>query len=188
MLLGTSARRRLDAALVEPLAVSLHTIRMSAFTPRVYTMVMGAGMIGPGVIAHLRSAGAGLIIATEMNHSRLKLAKEFGADYVFNPQATDNLRDSVLDLTDGNGVDVVFECSGVSQAFRSATKFARRGGQILLVGQITHEVPILPTDFTPNELQLQGICCHYAEEFPMVVELLERGVPPVGKVLPQRLS
>lgn len=177
-----------EGVLVEPLAVSLHAIRMSAFTPRGYVMVMGAGMIGLGVIAHLRSAGAGLIIATETNDSRIKLAKEFGADHVFNPQSTADLRERILELTEGNGVDVVFECSGVSQAFRSATKFVRRGGQVLLVGQITQEVPIIPCDFTLNELQLQGICCYYAEEFPMVVEFLKRGVSPVSKLITSKIK
>jgi len=54
-----------EGTLVEPLACSLHAVRKSMFKPREKTAVLGCGTMGLGVIAHLKHAGAGLIIATE---------------------------------------------------------------------------------------------------------------------------
>jgi len=123
-----------EGALVEPLATSLHAVRISALRPGDYAMVLGAGGIGLGVIAFLKNAGAGLIIATEVNEKRAEAAKKLGADYVFNPQKVLNLKEEVLKLTNGLGVAQVFDCSGVAQAFQSATDFLRPRGQIVLVG------------------------------------------------------
>ena len=177
-----------EGALVEALACSLHAVRISAFRPREQTMVLGAGMIGLGVIAHLKNAGAGLIIVTETIEKRAEMARRLGADHVFNPQKVTNLKEKVLELTGGKGVDVVFDCSGVPEAFRSATDFLRKGGQILLKGIIPKEVPIFPMDFTFNEWQIQGSLCYYADEFPMIIEFLKRGVSPVGEMITSKIK
>jgi len=177
-----------EGVLVEPLAVSLHAVKMSAFRPRGHAMVLGAGPIGLGVIAHLKNAGAGLIIATETIAKRAEVAKKLGADYVFNPQKVSNLKEKVLELTNGGGVDVVFDCSGLPQAFQSATDFLRKGGQLLLTGVITKEVPILPRNWVLNEWQLQGSQCYYADEFPMVIEFLKKGASPVKEMITSKIK
>ncbi len=177
-----------EGALVEALACSLHAVRISAFRPREQTMVLGAGMIGLGVIAHLKNAGAGLIIVTETIEKRAEMARRLGADHVFNPQKVTNLKEKVLELTGGKGVDVVFDCSGVPEAFRSATDFLRKGGQILLKGIIPKEVPIFPMDFTFNEWQIQGSLCYYADEFPMIIEFLKRRVSPVREMITSKIK
>jgi len=177
-----------EGALVEPLACSLHAVRISAFRPRERTMVLGAGMIGLGVITHLKNAGAGLIVATETLANRAKMASKLGADHVFNPAEVSNLQEIVLGLTDGEGFDVVYDCSGVPQAFKSATGFLRKGGQILLKGIIPEEVPILPMDFTFNEWEIKGSLCYYADEFPMVIEFMKRGISPVKKLITSKIK
>jgi len=177
-----------EGALVEPLACSLHAVRKSAFRPREYTMVLGAGMIGLGVIAHLKNAGAGLIIATEILEKRVEVAKKLGADYVFNPQKVSNLKEKVLELTNGRGVDVVFDCSGIAEAFQSATDFLKKGGQLVVKGIITKEVPILPMNWAINEWRLQGSLCYYADEFPMVIEFLKRGILPTEEMITSKIK
>jgi len=177
-----------EGALVEPLAVSLHAVRMSAFRPGDHTMVLGAGPIGLGVIAHLKNAGAGLIIATETTEKRAEMAEKLGAGYVFNPKKVSNLKEKVLELTNGGGVDVVFDCSGVAQAFQSATDFLRRGGQVILTGVITYETPILPMNFTINEWQLQGSYAYYSDEFPMVIDFLKKGIWPVKELITSKIK
>jgi len=177
-----------EGALVEPLACSLHAVRVSAFKVREHAMVLGAGMIGLGVIAYLKNAGAGLIIVTEINEKRAAVARKMGADYVFNPREVTDLKERVLELTGGKGIDVVFDCSGIAEAFRSATSFLRKGGQIIIKGIIPKETPIIPMDFTFNEWDLKGSLCYYADEFPMVIEFLKRGISPVKELITSKIK
>ncbi len=178
-----------EAALVEPLAVSLHAIRMSMFKPRDRVMVLGCGMIGLGVIAHLKNAGAGLIIATRgKNKIRGEVALRLGADYIFSPYETESLKEKVFELTCGEGIDLVFDCSGIPAAFQSATGFLRPRGQVILVGVIAHEVPIVPLPFVLGEYSLQGSFCFYHDEFPMVLEFLKRKVLPINQLITSKIK
>ncbi len=172
-----------EGALVEPLAVALHAIRISSFRMRDYAMVLGAGPIGLGVIAQLKNGSAGLVVALETNDRRAGLADKLGADYVLNPKTHCSLKEEVLDLTGGAGMDVVYDCSGSAEAFRNASGFLRKGGETVLLGQITKEVPILPTDYTLNEFRLQGSLAYHKNEFPMVVEFLKRRVSAVSQMI-----
>jgi len=178
-----------EAALTEPLAVSLHAIRMSMFKPRDEVMILGCGMTGLGTIAQLRNAGAGLIVATiGKNKKRGEVALKLGADYVYSVYDTPDLREKVFELTDGQGMDLVFECSGMPAAFKSAPSFLRPRGQVILVGIMTHEVPIVPLDYVLGEFNLQGTFCYCHEEFPMVMELLKRNVLPVSEIISSRIK
>jgi (R,R)-butanediol dehydrogenase/meso-butanediol dehydrogenase/diacetyl reductase len=177
-----------EGALVEPLACSLHAVRVSAFKQRERVMVLGAGTIGLGVIAHLKDAGAGLIIATETVESRAELAKRLGADFVFNPNEVPTVREEVMELTNGNGVDVVFECSGIAEVFSTATDFLRPGGQIMLVGVVNKGVTILPMNFTFNEWEMKGTITSYADEFPMAIEFLQRSRLPAVEMITSKIK
>lgn len=174
-------------ALVEPLACSLHAVRMSALKPGDSAMVLGAGPIGLGVIAFLKYGGADLIIATETNEKRAKIAKSFGADYVFNPQEVSDLPEEVLKLTKGVGADLVFECSGVPAVFQSATSFLRPRGQLMLVSLIQKEAHIIPFSFQAGELNLQASWCH-ADEFPMVINFLKKDTSPIKEIITSKIK
>jgi len=177
-----------EGSLVEPLACSLHAVRISALRVGEHAMVLGSGMIGLGVIAFLKKAGAGLIIATEINEHRAAVAKKMGADYVFNPLEVPDLKERVLELTGGKGVDVVYDCSGIAAAFRTATTFLRRGGQIIIKGIIPKETPIVPMDFSFNEWNLKGSLCYYADEFPMVIDFLKKKDMPFKELITSKIK
>jgi (R,R)-butanediol dehydrogenase/meso-butanediol dehydrogenase/diacetyl reductase len=176
-----------EGALVDPVACSLHVVRISNFKPGDYTMVLGAGPIGLGVILFLKMAGAGVIIATEVKEKRIELAKKFGADYVFNPQKVSDLRAEVLKVTNGLGVNQVFDCSGLGPVFKTATQYLRPRGQIVLYGAITKEIPILPLDFVFGEYQLQaGLWVN--DEFPMVIDYFRKGVLPAKEMITSKIK
>ena len=177
-----------EGALVEPLACSLHAVKVSGFSSGEHAMVLGAGPIGLGIIAHRKNTGAGLIIVTEIRPRRVELAKKLGADYVFNPQEEPDLKDKVSLLTNGKGIDVVFDCSGNPLVFQSATDFLRKGGLVLLSGIIEQETPIIPMNWVLNEWRLQGSMCYYADEYPMVIDFLKKGISPVKEMITSKVK
>ena len=177
-----------EGALVEPLANALSLIKKSTFGPGDHVMVLGAGPIGLGVIMLLKYAGAGLIIATEVVGKRAELASKFGADYVFHPQKVSNLKERVFELTNGRGVDVVFDCSGTPAAFQSATTFLRARGQVMVMGLFTAEVPVCPMDWAIREYGLQGVLGYGSDEFPMVISYLKRGSSPYKEVVTSKIK
>jgi (R,R)-butanediol dehydrogenase / meso-butanediol dehydrogenase / diacetyl reductase len=164
-----------EAVLVEPLATSLHGVRLSNLKPGDSAVVIGAGTIGLGVIQFLRVAGAGKIIALEVSAGKRELARQLGADLVLDPVAEGaGARDTILAHTGGLGADVVYECAGVPQALQSSYTFVKSGGQVLLVGINDKEVAIQPFFLSLWEVELKGVLGYY-DEFERVIEFLRQG-------------
>lgn len=177
-----------EGALVEPLAASLHAVRMSSFRVGGHVVVIGTGPIGLGVITFLKYAGAGLIIALETDKNRKELAERLGADYVFNPHNVPDLREKILDLTNEEGAEVVFECSGVDKAFQIATDFLIPGGEIVLVGVSPQDVRISPLEWVTGEWRLQSSMCYYADEFSIVLEFLKGKTVPINEMITSKIK
>jgi len=109
--------------------------------------VLGCGVQGLMAIAVANYAGAEKIYATDVSHgmftaekleqSRFRLAREYGADYTFNV-AVDSEKErfysTVLDETEGAGVDAVLEMSGNYKAYEDAFRIVRMGGMMALLG------------------------------------------------------
>ena len=98
-------------ALVEPLAVAYHAVRLSGDQPNHSALVFGAGPIGLVTTAALHAAGVEEIIVVESADVRKQKAPIAGADYVIDPTTSDVVGE-VLELTTGRGADVSFECAG----------------------------------------------------------------------------
>lgn len=162
-------------ALVEPLATSLHAVRMSRVKPGDRVVIIGAGMIGLGVLQFVRLAGAGKVIVLEVCPEKTRIAKRTGADAVLNPNDEgEGLRDKIVEMTGGVGADVVFECAGVPLAFKACITYVKAGGQVMVVGINDKEVAINPLLIVLGEVELKGVLGYY-DEFRYVIEFLEQG-------------
>ncbi|RST17682.1 alcohol dehydrogenase [Streptomyces sp. WAC05374] len=95
-------------------------------------VVVGAGPVGLATIATARFHTPGRIIAVDLAESRLRAARDIGADVTVN--ADEGPEDLVADLTEGLGADVVVEAVGVPQAFEQCTRMVRPGGRVANVG------------------------------------------------------
>jgi threonine dehydrogenase-like Zn-dependent dehydrogenase len=98
---------------------------------------MGAGPIGIMTAIVLKNAGASEIIISDMDAARLELCKELGFTTVDIKEQ--NLAEVVGRLSNGDGVDIVFECSGTEAATFESTKLARMGGTVCMTG--IHKAP-----------------------------------------------
>jgi NDMA-dependent alcohol dehydrogenase len=142
--------------------------------------VIGCGGVGLNVIQGARIAGAGRIIAVDVQPAKLELARQFGATDTIDPSgdasAMDTVR-AVRALTDGRGADVSFEVIGLAPTIEQAVKMTRRGGQVVLVGVPSRDVFLNIEVFADVLLQERKILgCWYGSSDPHrdVPRLIER--------------
>ena len=105
--------------------------------------VVGAGPVGFFCIQAARAAGAGDVLAIELDPVRLQLAERAGAVPI-DPRAR-NAQTAIAERTDGRGADVAIEAVGSVPAFERALDVARRGGRVVVMGVFTSEV--VPAQF-----------------------------------------
>lgn len=162
-----------QAAMVEPFAVALHAVNLSRLRLGESCVVVGAGTIGGCVVQLLTLAGASTIAAVDLNPSNLARASAMGANPVFHP-ADDKLPESLRSLTHGRGADLVFEAVGSSDTIKLGIGLLRKGGRIVLIGNISPQVEIPLQQVVTGELQLLGSCA-IRGEYAAVLKLMDQG-------------
>lgn len=108
-----------QAALCEPFTIGLQANWRGDVRPGDVVLVHGGGPIGL-IVANIAKSRGATVIVSEPNESRLAMAKDFGADYSINPMKED-LDAFINKLTDGEGVNVIFEAAGVPALLAHAT-------------------------------------------------------------------
>ena len=108
-----------------------HTARMA---PGSTVAIFGAGGIGLSTINAAAIAGAGRIIAIDLDPFKLELAKAFGATDVINAADGDTVK-RIIELTSG-GVHYAFECIGLKATAEQSFSCLRSGGAAILIGMI----------------------------------------------------
>lgn len=122
-----------EGALVEPLAVALHSMQFAAPRPGESAVVFGAGPIGLLTIALLKLSGLARIWAAEPVAHRRELALAVGASAVLDPLAVDPAREILRD-TSGRGVDTAIDCAGKTESINQCILAARNAGRVVVTG------------------------------------------------------
>jgi threonine dehydrogenase-like Zn-dependent dehydrogenase len=169
-------------ALVEPLAVAWHAVKISPFRPGDSVLVVGGGPIGLAVIQTLRAKGAGKIIAAEVSPRRKEFATQFGADHVLDPTKTD-IVESVKKLCDGQGVHVAFDAAGVQTGLNSAILALRARGTLVNIAVWEKTATVVPNDLAFKERKYMGIATYVAGDFEEVLDAICTGELPFPSTL-----
>jgi S-(hydroxymethyl)glutathione dehydrogenase/alcohol dehydrogenase len=98
-------------------------------------MVVGCGAVGLAAVQGARLAGAGAIIAVDLDPAKLALAQRMGATLGVDASKDDVIASAKRE-TAGRGADVVIESAGSASAFRVTTEAVRPGGQVIWLGKI----------------------------------------------------
>jgi len=173
-----------EAAMAEPLAVTLHatTRAGSLFGKRV--LVTGCGPIGVLSILSARRAGAAEIVATDLSDFTLALAAKVGADRVIN---TAKEPDALSSYAEDKGTfDVLYECTGVAAALAGAIPALRPRGIILQLG-LGGDMTLPMMAITAKELELRG-SFRFHQEFATGVELMRKGLIDVKPLITHTVS
>lgn len=120
------------AALTEPLAISLRATKHAGDLNGKVVAVYGAGPIGLLTIQCAKFFGAKRIIAMDILKDRLEMAKKCGATDVANSR--DEMIKLAREITEGVGVDVVFDAVGVADTVNSGVEIVRNGGKVVWIG------------------------------------------------------
>ena len=168
------------AALIEPLAVACHDVRLSEAKEGEYLVVQGGGPIGTLIALVARASGAQVVIS-EVNPFRLDLARELGFQAI-NPKEID-LPKHVMEQTDTAGADIVFEVSGSMSGAESMTKLARVRGRIVVVA-VFNDIPKVDLfQFFWRELRLCGARVYEPEDFEAAIALASSGDLPLRRLI-----
>lgn len=174
-----------DAAMAEPLTISLHGIHRGGLKAGEHCVIIGAGPIGllAGMVAEAYGAHA---ILLDLVQERLDFAKELGIEYVINSK-TENAVERIREITGGEMAEQVMECSGANAAIRSALDYVSHAGRITLTGWPKTETP-LPTDvITRKEIDIRGARTS-AGEFEEAIDLIYTKKVDIQRILTKTIS
>ncbi|SEC64716.1 2-desacetyl-2-hydroxyethyl bacteriochlorophyllide A dehydrogenase [Maribacter dokdonensis] len=168
------------AALIEPLSVAVHDVRMGELEAGETAVVLGGGPIGLLVALVAKEKGAQVIVS-EVNDTRIAKAKELGLDAV-NPIKTD-LVDYVKSKTDDKRADVVFEVAGVQPALDIMTEVAGIRGRIVMVAIHGQKKEVDLFKFFWKELKLIGARVYEKEDYEKAIRLITANELPFNEMI-----
>jgi 2-desacetyl-2-hydroxyethyl bacteriochlorophyllide A dehydrogenase len=179
------------AALTEPLAVGVHALGAAQARPGDVMLVLGCGPVGLAVIASLKAAGLGPVVAADFSPGRRALAETIGADVVVDPAISSPYR-SWSDLA-GPGLPpsplmdaprqpntVVFECVGIPGILQTVLDSVLPHTRIIVVGVCHTPDTITPVVATTKELSLQFVFAYRPDEFARALRWIADGTVDVA--------
>ena len=123
------------AALAEPLSCAVNSVEQCEIQKGETVLIMGAGPMGILNACAARHAGAGKIIMTELNESRLNQARNFDIDILVNP-GKENLKNIILKETNSYGADVVIVAAPAASPQEEAFSLVRKKGAVCLFASL----------------------------------------------------
>lgn len=183
------------AACIEPSAVVAHGFYQTAIQPGADVAVMGGGSIGLLAVQWAKIFGARKVYAIDIDHRKLKFAKEVGADAVIH-SVEKTAYEQLMELTDGNGVDLVIESAGSPVTSAQVFALANKGGQVLFLGIPYSDVKIERFYFEKivrNELTVLGSWNAISAPFPgkewsTTIQYMDKGQIKVKPFITHRVS
>lgn len=176
-----------EGALIEPLACTLRAQKKADIKKEQTVLVIGSGLSGLFHIMLARSYGVKKIITTDINEYRLKVAKEFGADQVFN--ASEDLSRIIPKINEARLADVVIVCSGSKQAALQAIQLVERGGTILFFALNSPDqiIPISMNEiFWQKGITMMSSYAASPEDHHEALKLIQTGKVQVKKMITHR--
>ncbi|WP_319447128.1 MULTISPECIES: zinc-binding dehydrogenase [unclassified Mycobacterium] len=179
------------AALAEPLAVGAHAVGAADMQRGDVALVVGCGPVGLAVIASLKAAGHGPVVAADFSPGRRALAERIGADVVIDPKASSPyaawsdlagpaLPASPLIEVEARPNTVVFECVGVPGLLQAVIDSAPTHSRIIVVGVCLQPDTFTPMVATVKEVSIRYVFAYRPDEFARALAWIVDGTVDVG--------
>ncbi|MDR2215563.1 MAG: alcohol dehydrogenase catalytic domain-containing protein [Nevskiaceae bacterium] len=162
-----------DGALVEPMAVGLHGVRMANSLPGARVLVIGAGPIGLAAIYWARRLGAGRIAATAGSTRRATLAHTMGADVFIDPNDSSP---EAVNRALGGWPEVVYECVGVPGMLARSIEHVGPRGTVIVLGLCSKPDTFVPFAMVGKEVRMQASAFYDRRDFEVCADALNKDV------------
>lgn len=170
-------------AMVEPLAIGIQAATKARIKPGDIALVIGAGTIGMVTALAALAGGCAEVIICDLFDEKLAVAAHYDGLHAVNAK-TGDLAGTVAALTDHNGVDIVFECSGAQAAIATLVEHAAPGATAVLIGMPTEALPLNIVAAQTKEITFKTLF-RYANMYPRTLRLLSRGKLPIQPLITQ---
>ncbi|MBI4557299.1 MAG: NAD(P)-dependent alcohol dehydrogenase [Candidatus Hydrogenedentes bacterium] len=163
-----------EAAMIEPLAVAVHTVELGLIRPGDTAAILGLGPLGLMTAQVAKRAGISYLIGSDLLDYRVEAGRKYGVDHSFNPQHEDTV-DVIMQATNGRGVDVVFDTARSSETVALAIQVAGPAGRCILTGISGQEYDPFPVSVARRkELTVQW-CRRFRFNYPTAIDLAASG-------------
>ncbi len=180
----------IEAATTEPLATSLHGANLGDARDGETHVIMGAGIIGLGVLQCIRARSSARVIVVDLSDKRLEMATAMGAHTTINA-GTGNAVETILDLTGSaqlnlveavaGNVDAVYDCAGLTRNFEGtsvleqALSVVRQNGKVVVVAVFEKAPSIDYNIIVRKGIQVLGSWAWSPDEFLEAARLIGSG-------------
>jgi L-iditol 2-dehydrogenase len=170
-----------EAAMLDPTAIALHTVKRGGQQPGDTVVVVGPGVMGLLVAECARALGAGRVIVVGRG-DRLARAAELGHEVV-DFTARDPV-EAVRELTGGRGAEVALECSGAAEAVGQCAELLRRGGRVAVIGIPMEDARIPLQRIVLDEIEIAGV----RAAMPQAIALVAAGRIRLRELITHRFA
>jgi L-iditol 2-dehydrogenase len=157
-----------EGALIEPLAVGLHSVRRAGIREGMYVVILGAGAIGLTTLICVKYYGAKVLVSEPIDFKR-ELARRLGASVVVNPFEED-LKRVVKELTP-EGVDVVIDCAGTEGSIKDALEVVKKRGVVVITAMFREDTKVDLRKVMSKEVHIIGSLMYTKREFEEAISL-----------------
>ena len=175
-----------QGALVEPLAVGVHAMRLVPLSAATRLLILGAGTIGLSHLLAARALGVTDITVTDTVAAKLDLARALGAAHVVDVSETSLADFCRATFGAERAFDVAAECVGVAATVRDAILALKKGGTMLVVGVFGGAVPVELGLVQDRELKLVGSLMYQMDDFIAARDLIAAGRAPMERLITAR--
>jgi 2-desacetyl-2-hydroxyethyl bacteriochlorophyllide A dehydrogenase len=163
-----------ELALVEPLAIGAHAVRLAAVEPGEFVLVTGSGPIGMGIMEISKIAGA-RVIAMDIRKERLDFCRNIlDIDYFIN--ASEEAAVKLKEITKGDFPTKIFDATGNAHAIMKGFEYLAHGGRYVLVGIQKGDICFSHPSFHKKETTLMSSRNATREDFEHVVNSMKKGL------------
>jgi L-iditol 2-dehydrogenase len=176
-----------QAAMIEPIAVTVHALRRGGGAEGKNVIVLGAGPIGNLTAQVAKASGAKAVMITDISPYKLDKAREVGIDTTVNT-GTESLSDAIARAFGPEKADLMLECVGIERTMTDAINNARKGSTIVVVGVFGRKPQVDLGLVQDRELSLVGTLMYQQQDYERAIALAAGGKLKLDEMITHRFA